>query len=185
MLVNKWSLFDHEKSTDKNYEKCTKYIGSIKKIDEFWNLYLSYPKPSQLFYNGVSKPYYISNNGIERYISAISFFKDDILPEWEHSKNKYGGEIGIRDFPSENTLEYIDNIWETILIYCISNECKHINVINGIRLVDSSILYKKQYYRLELWFSDIKYKDEIEKEFIKILNIDPIKQPIFFKTHNS
>lgn len=183
MLKNSWSLYDHEKSNDKNYEKCTRFIKKISNVDEFWEMYMEYPKPSKLFYNKVNKLSYIYD-GKPRCISSISFFKDNILPEWEDPSNKKGGELAIRDFLEYSSMiECLDKYWERLLVYYISDESLYKEYINGLRLVDSSVIsQKKQFYRIELWFSDLLKKDDIENEFKKVLNLKNNEQ-IFFKSH--
>ena len=44
------------------------------------------------------------------------------------------------------------------------------NILNGIRIVDSTINYKIM-YRIELWFSDKEYKEYFETKIKDILEI--------------
>lgn len=185
-LVNSWILYDHEKGNNKNYDKSCRTLCTFCTIGEYWFYTNLLPYPSKLFYKiDIGKPYYKFSNNSERSISSISLFKKEILPKWEDINNKDGGEIFIRQFIKKNISQYdcLDNYWNILSMFCISEMSEYSKYINGIRIVDSSIPHR-QLYRLELWFSDNTYHINIENEFKKILDLDESEQ-IFFKTHKN
>ena len=177
-LKNTWVLWEHQKNNNLNYEQNTCELGNFDNIDDFWKYYNHYPYPRVIFCDGTEKPV-ITNP--DREIASISLFKQGILPKWEDPKNKDGAEIAIRKFKS---LEELDNLWETISMLCIGEQFEMSDVINGIRVVDSSIPNRKTLYRIELWFSDETYKDVIENSFKNILNLGPFVQ-LHYKEHLS
>lgn len=181
MLSSNWVMFDHEKSSDKNYEKCTKKISTFNSIEKFWTSYLEYPEIETIFYKrSVGKPYYICNNE-KRVINGVSVFKENIFPEWEDPKNKTGGEILIKDMSFENHGD-LNKLWEKVLVFYISDDCKFSEYINGVRIVDSSVIgLKKEMYKIEVWFSNNQFKDDIIKEFKNLVKLDA---QVFFKSHS-
>ncbi len=180
-LHTSWSLWEHQRNTNNNYDKNTCCIGSFSTIQDFWKYYNNYPPPTKIFYtnNYFAKPK-IKNP--EREIASLSLFRQGIEPKWEHSDNSNGGEFALRNF---KTAEEIDKLWENLSIYCIGELFEHSNQITGIRIVDSSIpSNKKVLHRIEIWFKSLQYKDMIEKTFRKLLGVDPLVQ-IYFKEHST
>lgn len=185
-LNSKWNLYDHEKSTNKDYDKSTKLLGTFETVGEFWYIINKLPYPSALFYKkDIGKAYYKFSDNSERYISAISLFKENIQPKWEDPMNKNGGEIAIRQFIKKDQTIYdtLDKYWLDLAVFCISETSRYQEYINGIRVIDSSY-GKKQFYRIELWFSDKSIGKDIEDEFRRILDLDTGEQ-IFFKSHDN
>lgn len=174
-LKNTWVLFEHQ-NTNLNYEQNTRELGKFNTVEQFWQYFNNYPVPSKLFYQNNYKPKLAKPT---REISSISMFKENIFPKWEDPMNNKGGDLAIRSFTS---MEQIDQIWETIAILCIGNLFEYNDIINGIRVVDSSIPNKKKLYRVELWFRDKTKKDLIEKDLKNKLNIEI---ELFYKEHST
>lgn len=173
-LQNKWILWEHQ-NTNLSYDQNTSKLGEFNTIEHFWNHYNNYPPPSKIFYNNGSKPKLIYPT---REISSLSLFKEGILPKWEDSQNKDGGDFAIRKF--EN-LDELDRLWEELSVLCIGEQLDQ--MVNGIRVVDSSIPNKKILYRIEIWFNDKNHKDELETNIKTKLNI-PNKE-LFYKEHST
>ena len=57
------------------------------------------------------------------------------------------------------------------------------NILNGIRIVDSTINYKIM-YRIELWFSDKEYKEYFETKIKDILEI-PLYTKLLYREHSA
>ena len=81
--------------------------------------------------------------------------------------NINGGEIAIRKF---NDSQQMDDYWELLSVYCVSEKYDINHLINGIRIVDSSIRNKKL-HRIELWFNNYNDVKIVENFFRKIFNI--------------
>lgn len=175
-INNTWVLWEHQNTT-LNYEQNTTELGKFKTLEEFWQYFNNYPFPSKLFYNNNIKPRL--TNPV-REISSISMFKENIFPKWEDPNNTNGGDIAIRSFTS---MEQIDQIWETVAIMCVGEFFANANLINGIRVVDSSIANKKKLYRVEIWFSDKTYRKEIENDLKINLGVENIE--LFYKEHST
>lgn len=177
-LNNTWVLWEHQKNNNVNYEQNTCELGTFNTINDFWKYYNNYPYPSVIFSDGSVKP--IIENP-DREIASISLFKMGVEPKWEDPMNTNGAELAIRKFKN---LEELDNIWETMSIMCIGEQFEMSNLVTGIRVVDSSIPNRKALYRVELWFSDKKYKNVIEDSFKTKLNLGSFVQ-LHYKEHSS
>lgn len=196
-LENTWIIYDHEKNNNHDYEQSTRILGSFNLIGEYWFFRKKTLGPSKIFYKkDFGKPYYVFNDGTERNVSAISIFKKGIEPKWEDPMNINGGEISIRKFfknkkndnrndakNSDDTLEILEEFWNNLVLFCITEQSKAAKYITGIRIVDSSIISaKKPLYRIELWFSDKKFKETYQHEFKQLFNVLPTD--IFYKDHS-
>ncbi len=186
-LENTWCIYHHEKSSNLEYEKGTNFICKFDNVHSFFNCFNYVPLPSKLFYQDyIGKPYYIDLNK-KKEIASISMFKEGIEPKWEDLKNINGGEIALRKFikRGNSPIQYLDHLWSELSMACIGSVFENSNTITGIRVVDSSIPnLNKPLYRIELWIDDIQYMDAIEKEFRKILELNPTDQ-IIKKNHNN
>jgi hypothetical protein len=176
-LESEWTLWEHQKNTDNNYEKNSCRMGTFSTIPEFWKYYKHYPTPSKIFFDGKTKSIL---KDPDREVTSISLFRKGIEPKWEDSKNRNGGELALRKFKS---LEYLDSVWEDLSMYCIGEQFNKSDYITGIRVVDSSIpTNKRMLHRVEIWFSDLSVKDEIEKSFREFFQIGNFNQ-LYFKEH--
>lgn len=174
-----WSLWEHQRNLDINYDQNSCCIGNIEYVEEFWNYYNNYPQPSEIFYDGICKP---TLTNPDREIAAISFFRNGIEPKWEDEKNVNGGEFSLRNF--KNT-EIMDKMWELLSVWCISEVDEFSEYVTGIRIVDSSIVKnRRKLYRIELWFSDLSKRENLEIKFRNLLDIDE-EESINFKEHST
>ncbi len=184
-LKNTWTIYDHIKSDSGSYEANTRKLGDINSVVDFWKFFNHYPSPSSIFNNGACKP----TMG-ERKISSISFFKKGIEPKWEDPVNQQGAEVSKRRFNRQNPLGELDSNWFELLMACIGEQISE--SVTGVRIVDSSSIKREEYrseggldfklmYRIELWFSEISKKREIEEYFKNLLNLDP--RNIYYKEH--
>ena len=184
-LATAWTLYDHKKSSNHDYDGGTRFIGSFGTVPEFWSFYNNLPKPSDLFYQkDIGKPFY-DINGSEREIASISLFRKGIEPKWEDPHNSIGGEVTLRKFYKKGIapVEYLDQLWENLSMGCVGEQFSNSESITGIRVVDSSVpSHKKPLYRIELWFSNLEYADDIGEDFKRILNL-PENDKIHFKSH--
>jgi hypothetical protein len=177
-LRNTWVLWEHQKNNTMNYEQNKSKLGTFNTINDFWRYYNNYPYPSSIFSDGSNKPII---EDPDREVASISLFKLGTEPKWEDPNNTNGAEIAIRKFKN---LEELDSLWETISMLCIGEQFEMSELITGIRIVDSSIPNRKALYRIELWFSDKKYKDVIENSFKNKLNLGPLVQ-LHHKEHST
>ena len=178
-----WTFYDHEKSTNTDYDKSTRMIGSFDNIIDFWSFFNNIPGPSSLFYQKEhGKPYYIYKDK-KREISSISLFRSGIEPKWEDPKNINGSEISLRKFYNKDLppIVFLDNLWLNLIVSCIGEQFSKSEDITGCRVVDSSIIISgKPLYRIELWFSSQKTPEEINqldlqfKSFLKLTSNDKL-----------
>lgn len=189
---SKWIFYDHMKSEQFDYDECTRFIASFDNVSDFWSLINNLPKPSDLFYQKeIGKPHYIYKED-PREVSSISMFRDGIAPKWEDPLNRDGGEIALKKFFYNKNIvpiDYVDSLWIRLIINIIGEQFTNSLNITGIRVVDSyntdplkSSDKNKPLYRIEMWFTDISYKELYEKEIRSILNLAP-NDKIIFKSH--
>lgn len=181
-LKHTWTVYDHLNS-DKDYGHNMRTLGNLSTVVDFWRFFNYYPKPSALFHNGACKPLIGSNE-----ITAVSFFKGGIMPQWEDPMNKDGANFSKRKFHMHAPLRELDENWEDLLMECIGEQID--STVTGIRIVDSTSInihkpteYKLM-YRIELWFSDKTQKDSIESYFKRILSLDP-RFAVTYKEHHA
>ena len=180
-LRSSWVLYDHIKSGETDYDKCTRIIGTFDNIESFWILFNNLYGPSDLFFQKeIGKPYYIipkkdDLSEQKREISALSMFRSNILPKWEDPQNIVGGELSLKKFFSKDMsiIKYLDHLWLNTAMLCIGEQFTNSEKITGIRVVDSSVAATgKQLFRIEIWFNDPSMKDILENEFRSMLNLD-------------
>ncbi len=202
-LHDTWFIYDHEKSNSNNYEKNTRILGQFSTLGEYQFLKNNLAVPSTLFYKtAIGKPYYVFSNESEeeskqpdpddpevfsettREISSISLFRKGIKPKWEDPKNINGGEFSIRKFSSKgrDPFQCLDDYWHLLSAFCLCEKSSNSSSINGIRIVDSSdVAKKKQQFRIELWFSDNKYKEFFLNDLQILFGISDTD--IYYKDH--
>jgi len=182
-LGTSWTIYDHEKSTNTDYDKSTRVIGSFDNIIDFWSYFKVLPGPSSLFFQKeTGKPYYMYNNK-KREVASISLFRTGVEPKWEDPQNINGSEISLRKFYNKDLppIIFLDNLWLNLAISCIGEQFLRSEEITGCRVVDSSLVASgKPLYRIELWFKDQKKQDEIDtldrqfKTFLKLTTNDKL-----------
>ena len=178
-LSTGWSLWEHQRNLSNNYDQNSCCIGSFYTIQDFWRYYNNYPKPSEVFFDGNCKP--VVKNP-DREIASLSLFRINSEPKWEHDSNKDGGEVAVRKFKNVSQLDYY---WLLLSMFCIGEQSKHCDKITGIRIVDSSIPNnRRKLHRIELWFSALDIKNEIDLEFRNLLKLEPFIQT-YFKEHST
>jgi hypothetical protein len=111
---------------------------------------------------------------------AISLFRKNSYPTWEDPTNVKGFEWSIRKYKDFYEL---NNLWMILIVKTVGEDFDHSEILNGVRIVDSTIDYKIM-YRVELWFSDKKYKEYFETKIKEILEI-PLYTKLLYREHSS
>ena len=187
-LTTSWTLYDHEKSTNTDYDKSTRKIGSFDNILDFWSIFNTVPGPSSLFFQKeTGKPYYMYNDK-KREVASLSLFRSDIEPKWEDPKNINGSEFSLRKFYNKDLapIIFLENLWLNLAVACIGEQFFKAEDITGCRVVDSSLVSSgKPLYRIELWFYSQKTQDEIDildKQFKLFLKLT-INDKLSYQLH--
>lgn len=175
-LWDRWVLWE-TKCSRNEYVSSLVQVGVIGSVEEFWRYYNNYPYPSMIFYNGEYKP---TVKNPMRNVSSIALFREGVKPEWEDPLNLYGAELALRNFTS---LDEIDTKWEILSCNLVGEQFDELGVV-GIRVVDSSVIKRNSLYRIEVWFSDVSRRAEVEKEFRKILCLSDVAE-LFYREHSS
>lgn len=86
-------------------------------------------------------------------ISAFSVFEKDIEPVWEDKANKNGSEFHFMfnmNSAQQNYVDFVNPLWEDIVLKLISGQFPHEDKIAGVRLADKS-KGEGLVIRLEVW----------------------------------
>lgn len=177
-LNDTWCLYFHAKNANKNYSENTSKLIEIDNIIDFWGTFNNIPIPTNMF----SEPGALNKilKRTREVPGALSLFRKNSYPSWENSTNIKGFEWSIRKYKD---IYDINNIWLNVVIYTISENFDHSEILNGIRIVDCTI-DNKIMYRIELWFSDKKYKEYFETKIKTILKI-PYYTKLLYREHST
>ncbi len=163
ILNDSWNLYFHAKNNLKKYADNTTLIYNISSIKSLWEVYNNFPQPLELFseYNTLQKKIKKTNE----IPNAISIFRNNSYPQWEHNTNKNGYEWSMR---KQKNIQDSNYIWLNLILTILGEAFENSELINGIRIVDCSI-ESKIIYRYEVWISEKKYKEYFENLIKNIL----------------
>jgi hypothetical protein len=163
ILNDSWNLYFHAKNNLKKYADNTTLIYNISSIKSLWEVYNNFPQPLELFseYNTFQKKIKKTNE----IPNAISIFRNNSYPQWEHNTNKNGYEWSMR---KQKNIQDSNYIWLNLILTILGEAFENSELINGIRIVDCSI-ESKIIYRYEVWISEKKYKEYFENLIKNIL----------------
>ena len=171
-----WCVYFHAKDLSKSYSDNTRKLIEIDTINNFWAIFNNIPKPSEMFSEYQTKKVLKSTKEIP---SAISLFRKNSYPTWEDKSNINGFEWSLRKYKD---FHLINDLWILLLVKTIGENFEHSEILNGVRIVDCTI-DNKIMYKIELWFSDIKFKEYFEKQVKDLLEI-PSYTKILYREHS-
>eukprot|EP01029_Cantina_marsupialis_P029205 TRINITY_DN779941_c0_g1_i1.p1 TRINITY_DN779941_c0_g1~~TRINITY_DN779941_c0_g1_i1.p1 ORF type:complete len:242 (-),score=48.22 TRINITY_DN779941_c0_g1_i1:111-836(-) len=176
-FANKWSFraqFTLSEEEREEFESCgiepyaasCPKLGSVANSDELWGWLKTYKVSS------LSKRIHDYESGASSHaIKGMNFFKDDIEPLWEHSKNEEGCKIRF----IVNYYE-MDDFWEELVLLLALNSFENSEHINGVRVVwgaNSGYVPVVNYSqsRFEIWLdtTDETIVKQIKNEIFKKL----------------
>jgi len=166
-LNDTWTLYFHAKNLEKKYNDNTSKVIEINNIGTFWGALNHLPKPTEMFSEPGKYNKIVKRTGETP--AALSLFRKNSYPTWEHLTNQNGFEWSLKKYKDFNL---INDLWINLLVKTIGENFEHSELLNGVRIVDCSIDYKI-IYRIEFWFSDKTFKDYFEskvKEFLELPN---------------
>ncbi len=134
LLETPWTFFSHTHSISSNYNNSYTKSGTVNNVHDFW-CYFHHIANWNSFYN-----YSMYENSCV----AISLFKNDVRPEWEHNVNSNGSEFGCRDNFDQNTLK---NLWTDVTLAAIGEQFRH---CVGVRVINKSN-HKRELFKVEIW----------------------------------
>ena len=177
-LNDTWCVYLHIKNASNNYSDNTKKLIDINNINDFWCTFNNIPKPTDMF-STINKPHKVLKNTNET-PGAISLFRKGSYPTWEDPTNIKGFEWSLRKYKD---FEQLNDLWLNLIIKIVGEDYNHSDILNGVRIVDSTIDYRIM-YRIELWFSDKKYKEYFETKIKDILNV-PQHTKLLYREHST
>lgn len=177
-LNDTWCIYFHAKNTGKNYSDNTTKIIEVNNIQDFWGAFNNIPKPTDMF----SEPGALNKilKRTREVPGAISLFRKNSFPTWEDPTNVKGFEWSIRKYKD---FYDINKLWQKVIVKTVGENFEHSDILNGVRVVDSTI-DNKIMYRIELWFSDKQYKDYFETKIKDILEI-PYYTKLLYREHST
>lgn len=124
-------------------------------------------------------------------VTAISIFREDNQPVWEH----YNSNDGIIEFKLMHvSLEAVNDIWLSIVLAAIGRQeliDSNINdqVIVGMRLVNKSVSYKRGIsVKFEIWTCEADEVDIVNLKAwlrVQLESLPNIETPIEYTSHSS
>ena len=87
-LKYRWKFYGHTVDKSKNFEANQLELASFDTVEDFWTMWYSTAKPSQLF----ATRDWRKEPTRTAPVSAICMFKDGIEPKWEDPANMNGGQ---------------------------------------------------------------------------------------------
>lgn len=177
-LQDTWCVYFHAKNNSKNYADNTTKLIEVNNIKDFWGTFNNIPKPTDMFSEpGVPQKVLKRTGEIP---AAISLFRKHSYPTWEDESNIKGFEWSIRKYKDFNE---INNLWTNLLMVAVGENFEHSEVLNGVRVVDSTIEHRIM-YRIEIWFSSKKYKEYFETKIKELLNL-PHYTKLLYREHST
>ena len=181
-LNDKWKVYFHAKNNSKKYNENTIFLSKISTIDDIWSVFNNIPSPVELFSNNESiKKITIKNSGITKELTnALSVFREDSYPQWEHTSNMNGYEWSFKKYKD---IKECNSIWNELIAYILGEDIEHSEFINGFRIVDCSNQYKT-IYRVEIWIKAKEHKEHfhsIFKDFFKLSE----HHSLMYRDHNT
>ena len=139
-LHSRWTCYGHKACHTNDYRNSIVQIGVADTIESFWCLFNNIPKVSECFARGRCL-------GVNKEpVLGMSFFRDDVAPEWEHPRNKGGARW---EFKGCIPVGEVETVWTSVLLSALGGA--HEDSLNGVRVVYKNS--KRAFYRIELWFS--------------------------------
>ena len=177
-LNDTWCVYFHAKNNNKKYSDNTTKLIEFNNIQDFWGTFNNIPKPTDMF----SEPGALNKilKSTREVPGAISIFRKNSFPTWEDNSNIGGFEWSIRKYKD---FYDINLLWNNVIIKTIGENFEHSDILNGVRVVDST-LDNRIMYRIELWFSNKKYKEYFETKIKDILEI-PTYTKLLYREHST
>ena len=133
LLETPWTFYIHTHSISSNYNNSYYKFRTVNNIHDFWIGFFDVVDWEDFYYNW-------NNNSC----NAISLFRNDIRPEWEHNVNSRGSELGCRDCFDEVTLK---TLWTNVVLGCIGENIRH---CVGVRVINKSNR-SRDLFKVEIW----------------------------------
>ena len=125
-----WTLWTH-RGGSRTYESGLCRVATMRSVEEFWRAANSVLPPSAVF-------------DTTRF-SAMSIFRTGVPPQWEHPRNRCGGELFTRDALEGDEL---DDCWMHVMLACVGETLGEA----ALRVTGARVVNARAARRLELWF---------------------------------
>ena len=177
-LNDTWVVYFHAKNLNKNYSQNTLKLIEFDDIEYFWRTFNNIPKPTEMFSEpGVYKKVIKSTGQVP---GAISLFRKNSYPTWEDKSNINGFEWSIRKYKD---FHEINDLWTLLTVKTVGENFDYSNILNGVRIVDCTV-DQKIMYRIEMWFSNKKYKNYFESKVKELLEL-PYYIKLLYREHST
>lgn len=177
-LNDSWNVYFHAKNDKKKYADNTTFLYNIKTIKNIWEVFNFIPDPQTMF-----SAYNIPQKKIKRtneIPNAISVFRNNSYPQWEHESNYTGYEWSLR---KQKNIYDTNLLWINLVCTVLGENFENSEFINGVRIVDCSI-DNKVIYRFEIWIAEKQHKDFFENKIKTFLEL-PQYSKLIYRDHST
>ena len=120
----------------------------------------------------------------------MSMFRKGIVPSWEDEVNSKGGEYQAALNLQDKGFEFLNELWEMLVLDMISNKFPHAKDVTGVRIVDKSRGGNELFTRLEIWTKFGEENNEHGREMKAYITSEYLEKhgigmKAVFKTHLS
>tara|TARA_B110000008_G_scaffold187223_1_gene186032 strand:+ start:152 stop:739 length:588 start_codon:yes stop_codon:yes gene_type:complete len=146
-----WVLYGHVYSGSFMYLNSYIFLGKVSSIGDYFNLFHHAPSASQLYNQTIILE--------GKKTVAFSFFKHNVLPEWEDPINKKGSEWGCRDNIPGGLFQ---TMWDTFTLAAVNSEFDNVVGVRCINKTNKGRLL----YKIEIWMDTddiVKANSVLEK----------------------
>lgn len=157
---------------------------TFNKLEDVWNLYFFKMDKQKQWIDNMHKIYSIDSIesfwGIMHHLKSVCdlqygcdyyFFRKDIEPMWEHSKNKNGGMWVISSHKSKRNSE-LNLLWIEVLMFLIG---ENMDVDDSEQICGAAINIRGNYDKISVWTTDSRNSEantRIGMELKSILNLN-------------
>lgn len=177
-LNDTWSIYFHAKDSTKKYADNTEKLIEVDNVKDFWGTFNNIPKPTDMFSEPGVPQKILKRTG--QIPNAISLFRKNSYPSWEDHTNIKGFEWSIRKYKD---FHEVNDLWKNLIAISVGENYEHADILNGVRVVDCT-LDNKIMYRIEIWFSNKKFKEYFETKIKELLGL-PIYTKLLYREHST
>jgi len=128
LLSSEWTWYAHCKSA--SYASGCVTVGQMSTVVDFWRHFHHTPSVGNFVLRTVTAN--------KMPLHGYGFFRDGVLPEWEHPRNREGGEFILRILAPAD----LESLWLDLLLGCIGGQAP----VVGIRCI------AKLPIKIEVWY---------------------------------
>jgi hypothetical protein len=151
-LSSPWSLYAHSASNSSSYKVSYMHVMDVSSCEEWGSMIQHVPGP-EVFVRG-DAVFQICG----RRIISLSFFKDGIIPEWEHPRNKKGSTLTSR---ANMLSEEMKTLW--VNTTCDLARGGIDDAVLGIQFSQKKSRFAPPHVKIDVWLCEGAKVEEIQR----------------------